>query len=197
MSHVTLAERGLGIDRGRIHPIHPGIDHERFTPNGPTTDLPGLPERYLYYPANAWPHKNHKLLLGAFSQIEDPSLHLILTGSGDTAALMRSAGKRVHHLCRVTADEVAPLLRGAQALIFPSLYEGFGLRPLEAMACGCPVAASNIGAIAEVVGDETLRADLAARGLQRAAQFTWEKTTNRHRDLYKLAGERGPARSVA
>ncbi len=215
-SAERIAER-LGIDRGRIHPIHLGIDHERFTPNGPTSDLPGLPERYLYYPANAWPHKNHKLLLDAFSQIEDPSLHLILTGSGDTAAVIRGASERIHHLGHVAADQVAPLLRGAQALIFPSLYEGFGLPPLEAMACGCPVAASNTGAIAEVcgdaallfdpgdidalvnaidriAGDDTLRSDLTARGLQRAAQFTWEKTAHRHRDLYKLVAERSPQR---
>ncbi len=123
-SAERIAER-LGIDRGRIHPIHLGIDHERFTPNGPTTDLPGLPERYLYYPANAWPHKNHKLLLGAFSQLEDPSLHLILTGSGDTAALMRSAGERIHHLGRVPADQVAPSEPLATARIQPDHRRGW------------------------------------------------------------------------
>jgi len=210
----------IGISRDRIEVSYLGVDHQRFSPDGPAPSLPGLPERYLYYPANAWPHKNHKLLLDAFSRINDPSLHLVLTGSGDTAAVMRGASERIHHLGRVPADQVAPLLRGAQALIFPSLYEGFGLPPLEAMACGCPVAASNIGAVAEVCGDgallfdpgdidalveaidrvvddETLRSDLTARGLQRAAQFTWEQTANRHRDLYKLAAGRRPDRSVA
>ncbi len=210
-SAERIAER-LGIDRRRIHPIHLGIDHERFTPNGPTSDLPGLPERYLYYPANAWPHKNHKLLLDAFSQIKDPSLHLILTGSGDTAALMRSAGERIHHLGHVPADQVAPLLRGAQALIFPSLYEGFGLPPLEAMACGCPVAASNTGAVAEVCGDaallfdptsssavagaieqitsdRTLRDQLLQSGIARAAGFTWDATAKQHSAVYRQALE--------
>ena len=210
-SAERIAER-LGIDRGRIHPIHLGIDHERFTPNGPTSDLPGLPERYLYYPANAWPHKNHKLLLDAFSQIKDPSLHLILTGSGDTTALMRGAGERIHHLGHVAADQVAPLLRGAQALIFPSLYEGFGLPPLEAMACGCPVAASNTGAVAEVcddaallfdatsssaiagaidriASDKALRDQLRQSGIARAAGFTWNATANKHTAVYRQALE--------
>jgi glycosyltransferase involved in cell wall biosynthesis len=99
------------------------------------------------------------------------------------------------------------LYRRASALVFPSLYEGFGLPPVEAMACGCPVAASRAGSVPEVVGDAAVlfdphhsdsiaagivealdRADeLAARGLERAAAFTWDATARAHDRVYEAA----------
>jgi glycosyltransferase involved in cell wall biosynthesis len=110
----------------------------------------------------------------------------------------------------VAEDQIAPLYRGAEALIFPSLYEGFGFPPLEAMACGCPVAASDTGAAAEVCGDaallfdpenvasiadavsristdEPLRASLKKRGLSQAANFTWEQSARGHYAVYQIA----------
>ena len=107
----------------------------------------------------------------------------------------------------VSTDELVSLYRRASALVFPSLYEGFGLPPVEAMACGCPVAASDAGSLPEVVGDaavlfdprepesiaagisETLdRADeLRRRGLARAAGFTWDATARAHDRVYEAA----------
>ncbi len=203
----------LGIPRDEIDVIHLGIDHDRFQPDGPTASIPGLPERYLYYPANSWPHKNHELLLEAFKMIHDADLHLVLSGSAAAGSVMREADSRVHHLGNVPADQVAPLLRGAQAMVFPSLYEGFGFPPLEAMACGCPVAASQIGAVSEVcgdaallfdpaepkliaaairqiTGDEGLRAKLTVLGIRQASKFTWQQTALGHRAVYQAVAER-------
>ena len=113
----------------------------------------------------------------------------------------------VEALGGVSADELVSLYRRAAALVFPSLYEGFGLPPVEAMACGCPVAASSAGALPEVVGDAAVlfdprdpeaiaagidealdRADeLAGLGIARAARFTWEATARAHDRVYELA----------
>ena len=95
--------------------------------------------------------------------------------------------------------------RRAAALVFPSLYEGFGAPPLEAMACGCPVACSTAGSLPEVVGDAARMfdpasvddmaaaiadvldrpAEWAARGLQRAAAFTWDASAQAHEAVYR------------
>ena len=102
-------------------------------------------------------------------------------------------------------DELVGLYRRAAALVFPSLYEGFGQPPLEAMACGCPVACSDVASLPEVVGDaarlfdpsdaEAIAAGVldvlaaperwAARGLERAQLFSWEATARAHEDVYR------------
>lgn len=200
----------LGIPAERVLPIHLGVDHARFAPDGPPPSTAGLPERYLVYPANAWPHKNHERLLEAFARVGDPSLHLVLTGQAFGREAELAAHPRVRHLGHVPAGELPALYRGAVAMVFPSLFEGFGLPPLEAMACGCPVAASDAGAIAEVcdeavvafdardvdaiaaaieslAADEALRERLRRAGLERAAGFTWERTAREHLRAYELA----------
>jgi glycosyltransferase involved in cell wall biosynthesis len=106
-----------------------------------------------------------------------------------------------------------PLLAGARAFVFPSLYEGFGLPPLEAMACGTPVVTSDVSALPEVVGDaallvdpldvdalasairrlwtdEGLRQDLRARGLSRVRRYTWDATARLTLEVYAAAMRR-------
>ena len=207
-----------GVSPDRIEVIHMGVDHDRFTPEPTEADArlrPRLPERFVFYPGNLWPHKNHDRLVDALAAAGDPELELVLTGQdyGRLDALMERAQRagvreRVHHLGYLPADEVPALMRAAQAMVFPSLYEGFGSPPLEAMACGCPVASSRRASLDEMVGDAVLdlepesvegiaaalgritsdselRSGLRARGLERAAGFTWADAAARHVNVYR------------
>ena len=195
---ATLVER-VGVDAGRVRPIHLGIDHQRFSPGDEQR------EEFLLYPALGWPHKNHARLFEAFDLLrrERPGLRLVLTGyEGPAPDGVEARG-------RVSTDELVHLYRTAAALVFPSLYEGFGQPPLEAMACGCPVAVSRAGALPEVCGDaarlfnpasaeaiaEAVRdvldgpAPWVERGLARAARFTWDDCARRNDAVYRELSE--------
>jgi glycosyltransferase involved in cell wall biosynthesis len=184
----------LGIPEERIRVVHHGVDHDRFRPGDERR------EGFLLYPAEAWPHKNHARLFEAFARLreERPALELVLTGTG-----FRDLPAGVRMLGRVEWDELPSLYRRAGVLVFPSLYEGFGLPPLEAMASGCPVACSTAGSLPEVCGDAAVYFDptsvdemvaavdraleraLVEKGLQRAALFTWEKCAVGHDAVYR------------
>ncbi len=122
---------------------------------------------YLFYPANYWPHKNHKMLLTAYNILlkRNPGLELdlVLTGALDQSEKELHAavdaigiGKRVHFLGYLTDEELAAVFRGCQFLIFPSLYEGFGVPILEAFAFGKPVLCSRVCSLPEVSGKAAL-----------------------------------------
>jgi glycosyltransferase involved in cell wall biosynthesis len=196
-----LVER-LGYPAERVRVIHHGVDHERFAPDGSAR------EPFLLYPANWWPHKNHELLLEAFAAVrrERPELRLVLTGSDHPPGLPDG----VTSLGRVPDERLVELYRGAAALVFPSLYEGFGLPPLEAMACGCPVAVSRVAALPEVCGDAAVYFDPTsaegiaagivevldrprAGGPARAALFTWREFAHRHDAVYRELADGGDA----
>jgi glycosyltransferase involved in cell wall biosynthesis len=204
-----IVER-LGVAPERVVSVALGVDHARFAPDGPPAAAAfGLPARYVLYPANMWPHKNHVRLLDAFAALRDPDLWLILTGQTYGREHELAGHARVRHLGHVPSGELPGLYRGATAVVFPSLFEGFGLPPLEAMACAIPVAASDRGAIAEVCGDaallfdpcdgeaiteairrvtrdEALRQRLRAAGPARAGAFTWQAAARRHVEAYSL-----------
>ncbi len=191
----------LELDPTRVHVVPHAIDHSLFHP--------GAEERepFLLYPARPWPHKNHPRLFEAFALLREtrPQLRLVLTGGG--LDRLDPLPEGVERWGIVSHERLATLYRTAACLVFPSLYEGFGLPPLEAMASGCPVAASNVGAIPEVCGDAAVlfdptdpaaiaeavveadtRADeLRALGLARATGFTWEATASRHEEVYASA----------
>ena len=174
-----------------------GIDHARFSPGSEAR------EPFLLYPARRWPHKNHERLFEAFALVRraHPELRLLLTGSAEQGAL--PAG--VESLGLVSGEELVSLYRRASALVFPSRYEGFGQPPLEAMACGCPVACSSAASLPEVSGGaarlfdpddadaiaaavEELLADPAPwteRGILRAASFTWERSAGAYEAVYR------------
>jgi glycosyltransferase involved in cell wall biosynthesis len=193
----TAVER-LGLPAERVRVVPYGVDHERFRPSTAPR------EPFLLYPANRWPHKNHERLFEAFASVrrDRPDLRLVLTGFGrDRGPLPDGVEARGY----VTREELADLYARASALVFPSLYEGFGLPPLEAMASGCPAAVSNAGALPEVCGeaarlfnptspDEVAAAVLdvlagpqpyVERGLARAAEFTWERSARAHEQVYR------------
>jgi glycosyltransferase involved in cell wall biosynthesis len=191
----TLVER-LGVPEEHVRAIPHGIDHDRFRPDGRER------KPFLLYPANRWRHKNHERLFNAFTLMrrERPELRLVLTGRGHERKPVPD-GVDVRGF--VPGDELVELYRRAGALVFPSLYEGFGQPPLEAMACGCPVAVSNTTSLPEVCGDAaeyfdpespeeiaaaTLRAlagDRVEAGLVRARLFTWDESARRHEAVYR------------
>jgi glycosyltransferase involved in cell wall biosynthesis len=194
----------MSVDPDRIEVIHLGLDHELFRPGDEQR------EPFLLYPANPWPHKNHARLFEALALVrrQRPELRLVLTGTG-LERLDVPEGVEVKG--RVPHEELASLFRRASALVFPSLYEGFGQPPLEAMASGTPVAVSTAGSLPEVCGDAARYFDptsveeiaeavltvleapepLMERGLRRAAAFTWDETARRHDAVYGALGERG------
>jgi len=195
----------VGLDRDRIHVIPLGIDHETFKPEDEER------EPFILYPARPWVHKNHARLFEAFASLRTtrPQLRLVLTGGG--LERLDPLPDGVENLGVVPPEELASLYRRAACLVYPSLYEGFGLPPLEAMACGCPVAASNVTAVPEVCGNAAVLFDpedadsiaagiletqdredeLRTRGYARAAQFTWEETARRHDVVYAEAQREG------
>ncbi len=167
-----------------------------------------LDEPYLLFIGTLQPRKNLERLLDAFDSAEAdrPNLTLALVGAGGwqpdrlSRALDRiRARDRVRLLGFVPDDDLPALLSGSLGLAFPSLYEGFGLPALEAMACGAPVLTSSTSSMPEVVGeagllvdpldtdaiadglrrladDSELRSELGRRGMARAADFTWERS---------------------
>ncbi|MFT2816918.1 glycosyltransferase family 4 protein [Leifsonia sp. A12D58] len=193
----------LGIDADRIHVAHLGVDTDRFTPNL------GERENFVLYPARGWPHKNHATLIAGMeiARKSNPELRLVLTGGG--LGTLGDLPDWVDRKGLVSQDELLHLYRTAGALVFPSLYEGFGLPPLEAMASGCPVAVSNAGSLPEVVGDAAVLFDphspeaiaegvsqalqksdeLTAAGLQQVKKFTWERCLDVHLSAYADAVE--------
>jgi glycosyltransferase involved in cell wall biosynthesis len=188
-----IVER-LGVAEERVHPIHLGLDHSVFRPG--TSPREG----FLLYPARPWPHKNHARLFEAFGELRRrrPGLELVLTAYDGVAP------DGVRTLGHVSRDELVGLYQRAAALVFPSMYEGFGQPPLEAMACGCPVASSNAASLPEVCGDAARLFDPTsvdelidavedvlddpepwrARGLTRASEFSWDATARAHDDVY-------------
>lgn len=200
----TIVEK-MKVPEHRIHTIPLGVDLSAFTPG--TVER----ENILYYPARPYPHKNHERLFAAVELLhrEDPTLRLVLSGEGRER--LGTLPPFVEHVGLVPFDELRALYQRARLLVFPSLYEGFGLPPLEAMASGCPVAASNAASIPEVVGDAAelfdahtvagiaagiRRAlnrtdDLRARGLRHVTGVSWRRCVAAHEDVYlEVAAER-------
>lgn len=181
----------------------------------------GLSRPFLYYPAATWPHKNHRNLLAAMKILVDRHRfegELVLTGiamqsHGDMLAEIDRLGlkDRVRVLGYLTAEELPFLYNLARMLVFPSLFEGFGIPLVEAMACGCPVVCADATSLPEVAGDAGVLFDprsaeemaekvwalwnddarlraMRAWGLERAKLFTWDETARRTLQVYNRMG---------
>jgi glycosyltransferase involved in cell wall biosynthesis len=216
--------RYLNMDRQRITVIPMGCE-ARFQPlvsAGRMAQLRrryALPERYVLFVGTLEPRKNIALLLQAFSRLlaerPEDDLQLVVAGGkgwGDGRLIATTEAlnirRRVIFTGFVEDDDLPDLYRGAQMFVYPSLYEGFGLPVLEAMACGTPVITSNRSSLPEVAGDAALLIDptrpddLAAamsaimsnaalheelrwKGLARAKEFTWEAVARKTMDVYR------------
>ena len=215
-------QRFVDIPPGKIDVIYNSVD-PRFgaEPNEETVDR--VRERYqlhsdfVLYAGNVKPHKNLERLIEAFHIVRNrglDELKLILIGDDISkyTALRRAVHRhQLHNYVRflgyVPEDTLAVMYRLAGVFVFPSLYEGFGLPPLEAMASGTPVVTSNVSSLPEVAGDAAvlvdpysaeaiadgmyrvltdhdLRSDLRRRGPLHARQFSWQSSVRRVREIY-------------
>jgi glycosyltransferase involved in cell wall biosynthesis len=226
--------RFFGIPAPHVKVVYNGIDHTRFCP-GSRDDAKaaaaqghGLDRPFFLYLARIeHPGKNHLRLISAFEAFKAATKSdwlLVFAGSDwHGAEVVHAAASRSPFAADIrslgfVADELLPsLYRAADAFVYPSLYEGFGLPPIEAMACACPVVCSDRGSLGEVVGtaalivdpeephaitrelyrvatDGSLRNQLRAAGLAQAQKFHWANTALQTLEVYKSAARAGAQR---
>jgi len=213
----------LEIPGEKIVVTHLGVEG-RFTPHGADGERRvlinryGLSRPYLLSVATQEPKKNLPVLLQAYRILADrlpdpPRLVLVGKRGWETPGIReeidaKGLGRLAIVLGYATMEDLPRLYRHAEIFLFPSIYEGFGLPLLEAMASGCPVAASNAASIPEITGDAAVlfdphdpeamavrieeilkdrerRMELSQRGIERAKSFTWEETARKTLEAYK------------
>jgi glycosyltransferase involved in cell wall biosynthesis len=216
------------IPAEKVAVIYNAID-ERFLAEPDAERMDRIRQRYqldhpfLLYVGNIKPHKNLERLVEAFARVRASGfddLRLVIVGDRLSkyppvrqAVHRHRLDKEVRFLGFQPYDTLAVFYRLARAFVFPSLYEGFGLPPLEAMACGTPVVTSNISSLPEVAGgaavlvdpydpesiadgitraisDDTLRDDLVRRGLARSRDFSWTQSVSAIHRIYMDVLER-------
>jgi glycosyltransferase involved in cell wall biosynthesis len=221
--------RLCGVPEEKISVIYPGYNSELFKPakieQQVLSDRFALEPGYILYVGTIEPRKNLVTLLEAYQLLGQRGITtpLVLCGpigwkSEAFFATLRTLGSTASvRLLGYVDEQSLPLLyNGASCFVFPSLYEGFGLPVLEAMACGCPVVSTGVSAIPEVVGeagllledpkdknllaeavsrilgDQDLRAELGAEGIKQASNFSWRKTARETMKIFAdlLEGER-------
>lgn len=218
ISHATRQDliRHYGINPAKIKVIYHGLDHSRFHPVTDAAQIQAVRQRYqladgpyLLFVGTVQPRKNLVRLLDAFAALVQDNqfadLQLVIGGKPGwlREPIMQHVqklklGERVKFAGYVTDEDLPVLLSGAEIFVLPSLYEGFGMPLVEAMACATPVVCSNAGSLPEVAGEaallhnpldtqaiawnlrqlltsNSLKEELTGRGLQHAASFTWER----------------------
>lgn len=213
------------LEPARVITVPLGVD-SAFQPMNPEQTRPSLQAQqlthgsYLLAVGTLEPRKNLEVALRAFLRLPETvrsGFPLVLVGmtGWKTDSLEREiaplrASGQVRQLGYLSREDLIRVIAGARALVYPSIYEGFGLPPLEAMACGVPVVASNVSSIPEVVGnaglllspkdvdgfadamgrlidDGDLHAELSRRSVARAAGFTWQACARQTRRAYEIA----------
>lgn len=213
-------EKLLNIPADAIHIVPLGVS-ETLTPADDDLIISireqhHLPDKYYLYLGTLEPRKNIDSIIRAFSAIADKTdWDLVIAGRDGwkTGALYKAAKKsahrdRIHFTGFIKSDEVPAMLTSAQAFVWPSLMEGFGLPPLEAMACGTPVLTSNLSSLPETVGDAAIKVDpysttdiakymlalsedegmrkrLTMAGLNRVRQFHWRQCAQKTYAVYQ------------
>ncbi len=223
-SHIIAISRNtkddlieyMGIPEDKISVVYNGIDRNIFKPR----DTKLLDEPYILYVGSERPRKNLGRLFEAFAGLrkEFADLKLVKVGAEGRSGKYRSdtmeqlitlgVAEDVIFVDYVSDEDLACYYSSAMLLAYPSLYEGFGLPPLEAMSCGCPVVASNASSLPEVVGeagimvdphdvdglaqamkrvltDSKLRDDMVRKGLEQSKRFSWEKAAEQTLEVYK------------
>lgn len=216
-----------GVEPSKVHPVHHGYDQERFRVINDERRLNevetkyDLPSKFIFWLGQIYPPKNISRLFKAFGSLADQIEHDLVVagaqrwGASQDIELLDQMGvsERVHLLGWVPDEDLPALYNLAEVFAFPSLYEGFGLPLLEAMACGCPVVTSKTGAPSEVVADAGLLVDpydvddiaegimefvsdeerqreMRTRGLNRVESFDWEKCARETLEVIERAGAR-------
>lgn len=212
-----VAVEHCGIDPEKITVAYPGVD-SRFRPvNDPGTvqRLGLVPDEYFVFVGSIDPRKNIAAVIRALALVA-PGIPLAIASGGGwmTDEVDRTAREcgNVKFLGYVALADLPALYSHARGMVWPSIVEGFGLPPLEAMACGCPVVTSDCSSLPEVVGDaalkvnptddfqiaaatalinddESLRAELSRKGIERARAFTWERFAMGIHEGYRAAVE--------
>lgn len=200
----------LKIAPNKIKVIYLGVNHKVFRP---LKIKSSISKQIMLHVGTEEPRKNIALIISSFYELRKKfkNLHLIRVGnpSKPIARLIKrlNLSKYVKYMICSTEEQLANIYNIADVFVFPSTYEGFGLPPLEAMACGCPVISSNKTSLPEIVGnsalviepnkqnlcravskvltDKKLRKELIRKGLKQAKKFTWEKCAKETLKVYQ------------
>ncbi len=227
VSQISLSTLSVyaGVDLAKVHVIHNGVS-EQFRPvedreaQSAARRTYDLPDEYAFWVGDFRPNKNLEFAVEAWSRVVEKlgrPLALVLAGTqeGHFARVRRMVKKRgldgtVRFPGFIRSQDLPTVYSAALMFVFPSLYEGFGLPPLEAMACGTPCVVSNSSALPEVTGraalmfnpmssdqfvecvtrvatDVELREKLTEEGARQSGQFRWQKSAEETAEVYSQA----------
>jgi glycosyltransferase involved in cell wall biosynthesis len=217
----------LGVPRNKITVVHEAANPifrpiDRQEAKEQVRVRYGVDAPFVLFVSTIEPRKNVPTLMRSMWQLQEcykEDVHLILAGGKgwlfeDAFASVEELNldNRVHFVGRVSSEELLYLYNAAELLAHPAFYEGFGLPPLEAMACGLPVVVSNVASLPEVVGDagllidphdvdeltvniwrvlndEQLREEMRDKGLRQAQRFSWERAARETKEIYELVSK--------
>ena len=204
---VTISEfsknqilNNLKISAKKVHVIYNGVSSNFKDMNTSSNKA-----EFLIYPARDWPHKNHQRLFQAIRELKTENVETKLILTGKPPQVPEDLKNNIENLGQVSVEKLNSLYQNAKGLIFPSLYEGFGLPIIEAMTYGCPVASSRYGSLPEICDDAAYLFDptsveeikkaiiflisdshemLIKKGYENAQRFTWAKASKEYENLF-------------